>query len=141
MNRFIAAGAVLGLLFAASAAFAQGGAMVSEGAYTDAQAARGQAVYAGNHCVMCHGPALAGSDSIPPLAGAAFVSNWAGQSLGDLATRIHATMPQDNPGSLSDTQVADVLAYILQQNKYKAGAKEIPADNAGQSAITLDDKP
>jgi hypothetical protein len=50
-------------------------------------------------------------------------------------------MPQDNPGSLTDAQVADVIAYILQQNTYKTGTAEIPADNAGQSAITLDEKP
>jgi mono/diheme cytochrome c family protein len=142
MNSNLAVAVFIGLaLTASAAAFAQGGAMVSDGVYTDAQAARGLAVYTGNHCVMCHGPALTGSDTVPPLAGNVFLANWVGQSLGELATRIHTTMPQDNPGSLSDAQVADVVAYILQQNKYKAGAKEIPADNAGQSAITLDEKP
>jgi mono/diheme cytochrome c family protein len=70
-----------------------------------------------------------------------FLANWVGSSLGDLATRIHTTMPADNPGSLSDAQVADVVAYILQQNKYKSGANELPADNAAQSAITLDQLP
>ena len=128
-------------IFASAAAFAQGGAMVSAGAYTAAQAARGQAVYTANHCVMCHGPALAGNDSVPALSGSGFIGNWAGQTLGDLATRIHTTMPADNPGSLSDAQVADVIAYILQQNQYKTGPKEIPTDNAGQTAITLDEKP
>jgi S-disulfanyl-L-cysteine oxidoreductase SoxD len=139
MKKHIAIAAALAGLGVA-AAWAQG-PTVSTGVYTDAQAARGAAVYAGNHCVMCHGPQLTGSDSVPPLAGNIFLANWVGQSLGDLATRIHTTMPQDNPGSLSDPQVADVVAYILQQNKYKTGAKELPPDNAGQSAIILDDKP
>jgi mono/diheme cytochrome c family protein len=124
-------------VLAAAAAFAQ----ASAGVYTDAQATRGAAVFTGSHCIMCHGATLAGSDQAPPLAGDAFMANWTGQSLGDLATRIHTTMPGDNPGSLTDAQVADVVAYILQQNKFKSGAKEFPTDAAGQSAITLDAKP
>lgn len=141
MNRTIVA-ALAGLtLIASAAAIAQSAATTSAGAYTDAQAGRGKAIYTANHCVLCHGPELAGSDSVPPLAGNTFLANWAGQSLGDLATRIHTTMPQDNPGSLTDAQVADVIAYILQKNGYKTGSAEIPTDNTAQNAIILDEKP
>ena len=128
-------------VIAAAAAWAQTATTTSAGVYTAAQASRGASVYTANHCVMCHGPDLTGSDSTPPLAGNMFLADWVGQSLGDLATRIHTTMPQDNPGSLSDAEVADVIAYILQQNKYPVGTKEIPTDAAGQGAITLDQKP
>src|ERR1700722_3099328 len=118
-------------LIASATALAQSATTTSAGVYTVTQASRGAAIYTANHCVMCHGPDLTGSDSTPPLAGNMFLADWVGQSLGDVATRIRTTMPADNPGSLSDAQVADVMAYILQQNKYPVGTKEIPTDAAG----------
>jgi mono/diheme cytochrome c family protein len=127
--------AVTALIFlSAPSAFAQD---VKTGAYTAAQATRGQAEFAA-HCAACHGPELAGSDMAPALQGPGFVANWSGQTVGDLATRIHTTMPMDNPGSLNGKQVADVVAYILQQNSYPAGKTEIPtgADAQGKIAIT-----
>jgi mono/diheme cytochrome c family protein len=136
MKKILIAASATGLAMLAAAALAQ--TVASAGVFTDAQATRGAAAFTGSHCVMCHGATLAGSDQAPPLAGDAFLANWVGQSLGDLAMRIHTTMPGDNPGSLTDAQVADVIAYILQQNKFKAGPKEFPADNASQNPINLD---
>jgi hypothetical protein len=37
----------------------------------------------------------------PPLTGGAFMANWDGLTLGDLAERIRNTMPLNAPGSLS----------------------------------------
>jgi len=67
-----------------------------------------------------------------------FISNWSGQSLGDLFTRIHTTMPQNDPGSLNNAEVAQVLAYILSYNQIPAGATPLPTDDAalGQIGIT-----
>ncbi|HLH91787.1 MAG TPA: hypothetical protein VKX28_25445 [Xanthobacteraceae bacterium] len=36
------------------------------------------------------------------------------------------SMPRDNPGSLSPTQYADVLAYLLAADCYPAGRKQFP---------------
>ncbi|UAK23275.1 c-type cytochrome [Sphingomonas nostoxanthinifaciens] len=111
------------------------------GAYTDAQATRGQAAYA-TSCAACHGDALNGGDSAPPLAGGAFLANWNNQSAGDLFTRIKTTMPFDAPGSLGSATVADIEAFILSRNGYPAGAAELTHDAGvlGQTRI-LAEKP
>ena len=41
---------------------------------------------------------------------------------------LKATMPQDRPGSLTDQQYADLLAYILRNNDYPSGNQELPTD-------------
>ena len=46
-------------------------------------------------------------------------------SLGDVFDRIRTTMPQDNPGSLTRDDVADILAYLLKANALPPGAKEL----------------
>src|SRR5262245_33070522 len=58
--------------------------------YSDAQAARGQALYK-ERCASCHGDALQGQNG-PPLTGSEFASVWGGQSLSDLTNKIRNTM-------------------------------------------------
>jgi quinoprotein glucose dehydrogenase len=96
-----------------------------DGVYTADQAQRGGALYQ-ETCSQCHGPQLGGIDAAPPLVGGRFASNWNGINLGDMVQRIRISMPQDNPGSLSRNQVADVLAYILQANGFPTGEKDLP---------------
>jgi mono/diheme cytochrome c family protein len=107
--------------------------------FTAEQAAQGKALYEAK-CVTCHGAELMGAEMAPPLAGAVFLGNWAGQSVGDLATRIHTTMPANDPGSLNNAEVAQAVAYILSFNQFPAGATPLPSDDAaqGQIAITAD---
>lgn len=107
-------------------AAAQGGVSVWEGVYTAAQARRGEALYT-THCGGCHGAALTGLEAAPALVGDTFNATWEGAPLADLFERIRATMPQTRPGSLTRTQNADVLAYILQVAKYPAGERELDA--------------
>src|SRR5689334_3901468 len=80
-----------------------------DGAFSTAQADRGRAAY-GENCARCHGPDLAGGESTPPLAGAAFLSRWVGKSALDLLDRTRQTMPTDNPGGLTNRQYADIVA-------------------------------
>lgn len=103
------------------------GSVASAGVYSAAQAARGQAKYSST-CAACHGEDLGGQDVAPALTGSKFSGNWKGQTVGDLATRIHTTMPLDNPGSLGAAAVADVTAYILSKNGYPAGQTEMSRD-------------
>lgn len=102
-------------------------ASVWDGAYTAAQATRGETQYAA-HCASCHGENLGGADLAPPLAGGGFLANWSGQSAGELFTRIKTTMPQDNPGSLGSAAVSDIEAFILSKNGFPAGQAELPRD-------------
>jgi len=109
---------------------------VWDGVFTADQAAQGKASY-DNKCATCHGPDLTGAEMAPPLSGGIFLSNWSGQAAGDLFTRIHTTMPANDPGSLSNAETASILAYILSFNKFPAGATPLPSDDAGLAAIAI----
>ena len=100
---------------------------VWNGAYTTEQAERGKAAYATN-CAACHGPALTGGDSAPPLSGGVFLNNWNGTTTGELFSRIHDTMPASDPGSLSGKTVSDIEAFMLQANGFPAGTTALPTD-------------
>ena len=95
------------------------------GVYTTDQAERGKTAYAAQ-CAACHGATLAGVDMSPPLVGSTFLNNWNGTSAGDLFDRIHSTMPQNNPGSLSGKTVSDIEAYLFQANGFPAGQTALP---------------
>jgi mono/diheme cytochrome c family protein len=118
-------------LFAMTAAVAtnaqSAASSVWGGAYTTEQAERGKAAYATN-CAACHGPALTGGDSAPPLSGGVFLNNWNGTTTGELFSRIHDTMPASDPGSLSGKTVSDIEAFMLQANGFPAGAGALPSD-------------
>jgi len=97
----------------------------SPGVYTAEQAQAGQAIF-NTQCAVCHGAKLEGISG-PPLAGADFISKWSGESADDLRDIIATQMPLTSPGSLKPPEVLEVLAYILQQNKYPAGETPLTA--------------
>ena len=114
---------------------AQAGRTAKDGVYTDAQAARGGAIYK-EKCASCHGPTLGGSLA-PPLAGDAFAATWGGP-LSAIVDKIQATMPaNDSMGTLTRAQTADVVAFILQTSKFPAGRAELPPEDAALKTITL----
>jgi mono/diheme cytochrome c family protein len=100
-----------------------------DGVYSAEQADRGAQLYMGA-CAQCHGPQMGGIDAAPALTGGRFASNWNGVTLGDMVDRIRVSMPQNDPGSMSRQQVADVLAYILEANGFPPGQKELPRQTA-----------
>lgn len=139
MNRRAALTALLVALAAGRFALhAQDHASTRDGVYSESQADRGQASYK-TACASCHGAALQGSGAAtPPLAGADFLMNWTGQTVGDLFERIQTTMPGDRPGKLSPAENADILAYILKVNKLPAGKADLPTDAAALSQIRFE---
>jgi S-disulfanyl-L-cysteine oxidoreductase SoxD len=114
---------------------AQQARTANDGVYTDAQAARGRALYQ-ERCTMCHGDALGGGIG-PPLAGNAFTAAWGAQPLWELASKIRNTMPANDPGKLTPAQSADLVAYLLQAGKFPSGRTELGVDEAALKAITL----
>lgn len=118
----------------AALAGAQAARTVRDGVFTDAQAARGAAIYA-TQCASCHGGSLEGSQA-PPLAGAAFLGRWHQQPLSELAGKIRHTMPADAQGVLTPQQSADLVAHILKRGSFPAGQTELAADEAALSRIT-----
>jgi len=105
-------------------------ASVWDGVFTEAQARRGQAVYPGA-CGVCHGRRLNGAPedpdmrSTPPLARARFLRVWEGRSLAALFEYTRATMPEDNPNSLTEQEYVDVIAYMLMVGGMPAGEDEL----------------
>ncbi len=94
------------------------------GIFTVEQASAGQATYQGV-CSSCHLPDLKGAFEAPPLAGANFMNTWRNRATSDLFTRIRATMPISNPGSLSDQDAANLVAFILQANGAAPGTQAL----------------
>jgi len=109
---------------------------VWDGVFTADQAAQGKVLFEAR-CATCHGSELTGVEMAPPLSGAAFLGNWLGVSVGDLFTRIHLTMPGNDPGSLNNAETAQVLSYILSFNKFPAGTTALPTDDAALGAIAI----
>lgn len=108
---------------------------VTQGVYTAAQAARGQAIYKAR-CTTCHGDALAGRTG-PPLAGDDFNGAWARQPVLNLMQKILNTMPKDESGKLSRQESTDLVAYMLQTGKYPVGRTELQADDAVLKQISF----
>jgi mono/diheme cytochrome c family protein len=98
------------------------------GVYTAAQAARGKDIYAGN-CRSCHTPET--------HTGATFNAIWNRRPLADLYSFIRERMPKNDPGSLSDQEYADVLAYVLLMNRMPAGRVELSSDSSALKGIRI----
>jgi len=124
------------LLVAASAApSAQAPRTVQDGVYSDAQAARGQALYA-QRCAGCHGPTLGGAQG-PALTGDAFARKFRKEPLSALFIKIRYTMP---PGAATGAQLtpeqgADLVAHVLKTNGFPAGKADFAAADATNSSI------
>jgi sugar lactone lactonase YvrE/mono/diheme cytochrome c family protein len=128
----LAVAAVMGV-----SALAQPAASVWDGLYTEAQAAHGGEDY-GKYCAACHGASLTGSGEAPALQGAQFISDFNGETVGELFDRIRTTMPQDNPSSLTRDQYAGVLAFLLKANGFPAGARELDRRSEYLKAIRFE---
>jgi len=113
------------------------GRSVGHGVYTSEQSKRGERTY-GESCASCHTTDLTGSQVVPALVGPDFLTKWNGAMVGDLFELVRTTMPQDGPGSLSPAQYADVLAFILNRNKFPEGKTELPSDIDELKTIRLD---
>lgn len=88
--------------------------------YSARQANAGAGVYAQN-CAMCHGGELHGGAG-PALTGQGFAGPGSNSTIGRIFSIVARQMPQMAPGSLSQSQYEDVMAYLLQKNGYPAGS-------------------
>ncbi|HIF23848.1 MAG TPA: c-type cytochrome [Gemmatimonadetes bacterium] len=126
----------------------EGGPMVSvwDGVFTEAQAERGGAVYEGA-CGLCHGRRLNGAPddpdmrSTPPLARARFLRVWDGRSLATLFAYTRATMPEDNPSSLTEQEYVDVIAHMLSVGGMSAGDDELQPDPQSLARLVIGPQP
>ena len=116
------------LIVLAGLTHAQATRTVQDGVFTEAQAARGQALYA-QRCASCHGPALNGAQA-PPLVGDAFTGKWRTEPLSALFIKTRYTMPPAAPGQLTSEQAVDLVAHVLRSNGFPAGKAELTAADA-----------
>lgn len=98
------------------------------GAFTDSQAVSGESVFKAT-CGACHTP----TDHYGPQ----FKLNWFGRTVWDYFISLKKTMPDDNPGGLSDDEYTAVVAYILRLNGYPGGADLLSADSVSLKLIKI----
>jgi mono/diheme cytochrome c family protein len=110
------------------------------GAYQDAQADRGAALYR-DRCSRCHAVDLAGGQIAalfaPELTGEPFMARWESNTVGRLYTKIKDDMPRGDVGTLDADATVDLVAYILRHNGFPAGARALEAGNALDAFVIL----
>jgi mono/diheme cytochrome c family protein len=97
---------------------------VWDGVFTAEQATRGEAAYTEN-CASCHGGDMTGDGFAPALTGTDFAGNWNDLTVGDLYERIRISMPPTGPSAVPAQGKVDIVAHILNFNKYPAGSAEL----------------
>jgi cytochrome c len=108
------------------------------------QVAEGAPLYVA-HCAKCHGPTGAGIGQAPAVVGKnALPLNpppGAQHRTGQFATAkdvldfIRTNMPADAPGSLSETQYADILAFDLKLNGLDLHHERVNEENASNFVL------
>lgn len=102
------------------------------GSFTDLQAAQGDTVFQW-FCASCHEQNF--------HTGEQFRISWLGRTLRDYFRTIRNTMPEDNPGGLSDEQYVAVIAYIMKLNGYPSGAEPLKTDTLELKRIRIGEPP
>lgn len=108
---------------------AAGEISAASGVFTAVQADRGAEVYE-TSCARCH---MASAHT-----GGTFASTWNSRRVSDLYTFLYNSMPLDDPGSLTDEQYADVVAYMLQLNGHPAGRSALKPDTVALRKLRID---
>ena len=116
----------------AAAAFVQTGERTTlDRVYSDEQASRGKIGYDAQ-CSNCH----EGGGMGPALTGDEFLATWQNKTMRALYNRILTTMPSDAPGTLQDSEVLDILAFMMRSNGFPSGEKPLgPPDELNDVKI------
>lgn len=97
--------------------------------FSPQQAARGERLFE-SICTSCH--------EIGEFTGrGAYLDSAEGEPLWDTFDYISAEMPEDDPGSLMQSEYAAVVAYLLDAYGLPSGTTELPADRAALEALTV----
>lgn len=116
---------LLGLTLAAAASAEP--RTVNDGVYTRDQAKAGEALYSAQ-CLICHDKKY-----FRPV-----LKRWEGQSLSILYTVMSTSMPESNPGFLSEKEYVDILAYILSLSRYATGDTELDYQNGALDEVIVE---
>lgn len=116
---------------------------VWDGVYTAEQAARGEQEYK-MRCARCHGDSLKGTQG-NGLTGGDFMERWREDSMGSLYEFVSESMPPAQRGNgrilISVPTYLDILAFVLSQNQFPAGPKELTTEGLDAIQIQYKDGP
>jgi cytochrome c len=110
----LAPGLIAGVLLAICSVASANPRTVNDGVFTKEQAKVGEALYK-DQCLLCHDKKY-----FRPV-----LKRWEGQPINVLYTIMMTSMPESNPGFLSEKEYVDILAYILSLSRYAAGDSEL----------------
>ena len=135
----IASAALVVVGVSGQATSSQGARTVLDGAYTEAQAMRGERDY-GRSCERCHGVDLTGDPTteVPALQSAPFVEQWQGKTAKDLFDLIKRSMPADQPDSLTTRAYVDIVAYLMSVNHFPSGSQELSREPGDLQQIRIE---
>jgi len=111
---------------------------VWDGIFTVAQADAGKQSSA--RCQGCHGPQLSGTDRAPTLKGPSFLANWGDGSVNRLFSKVRDTMPPGNTDSLPPEVKLNIVAHLLRENGFPAGASELTVNADALDALQITKK-
>ena len=114
------------IMFAVSAASADP-RTTNDGVYTEEQAEAGEALYK-EHCLLCHD-----NKYFRPV-----LKRWEGQPISIMYTVMSTSMPESNPGFLSEKEYVDILAYILSLSRYAPGDAELDYQDGALNELTVE---
>jgi cytochrome c len=112
--------------FAAAASFAEP-RTVNDFVYSKAQAKIGEKLYT-DQCLLCHDKKY-----FRPV-----LKRWEGQPISVLFTVMSTSMPESNPGFLTEKEYVDILAYILSLSRYAAGDEELDYKDGALNELTVE---
>jgi len=100
---------------------------VNDGVFTREQAKVGETLFT-QHCLLCHDKKY-----FRPV-----LQRWEGQPLSILYTVMSTSMPESNPGFLSQKEYVDILAYILSLSRYEPGDTELDYSGGALDELTIE---
>lgn len=103
----------------------------NDGVYTRAQADGAKAQF-DKLCASCHAFTVAAKKKPEdlPLGDEPFFKNWEGKALSELVSVIVLTMPNDGSAVVDEPEALNLVAYVLQQNGFPAGAAPLTKASA-----------
>ena len=126
-SRAIKSALLLTALLCYSGAAAQ---QIEQASYTDSQAQAGATLYQQN-CATCHLTDLQGAFEAPALNDGNFRNNWSNRNVNELQDLLGRTMPPQAPGSLSDAEYSDLVAFLLAENAVTSSDRALAFNSTG----------
>jgi mono/diheme cytochrome c family protein len=133
------------LTFGVAEAWAQqapaaGSKTVWQGVFTADQADRGRDTFNAN-CTGCHNrPADLSGGEAHALKGSVWFDRWREDTLQSLFNKMKGYMPPAKP-RLADGDYADIIAFLLRENAFPAGAQELRAADVNSIRVEGQDGP